>query len=245
MTILTPTEYLYLSSPYWSDGTGMVKTTFQELCLKNVLCIESRMLVVDKRDGRKRKRNFLKLGEIYLPASSFSLAEKRLLSLFEIKNEWSFSEIRSYVLKHFNDSSDEFKKQYVLPDLKKKKLVTFSFLLSSKARREKNDLEKKLKLIDNNIDSLIQDRTLGDHLKEIGPNIILLEKATIEKIKESANVLRSGELDFLLHTNNFNTLDAISMIGSFSAIHSFDFSGADVDFGGGDFGGAGGGGGDW
>jgi hypothetical protein len=245
MTILSPTEYQYLSSPYWSDGTAMVKTTFQELCLKNVLCIESRMLVVDKRDGRKRKRNFLKLSENYTPASSLSLAEDRLLSLFEIKTEWSFSEIRSYVLKHFSDKSDEFKYKYVLPDLKRKNFFTFPNILSRTARREKNDLKEKLESIDRNIDSLIQDQTLGNRLKEIGLNIILLEKETIEKIKESADVLKSGELDFLVHTNSFNTLNTISTMGSFSAIHSFDFSGADADFGGGDFGGAGGGGGDW
>ena len=53
MTNLSPTEYLYLSRPYWSDGADMIKTTFQELCLKNVLHIETRMVEVDKRESRK------------------------------------------------------------------------------------------------------------------------------------------------------------------------------------------------
>jgi hypothetical protein len=242
MTTLSPTEYLYLSRPYWVDGTDMIRTTFQELCLKNILCIEARMLVVDKKETRKRKRYFLKLNTNWGYGQSLSLAEDRLLSIFENKKEWSFSEIRSYVLNNFNHPADAFKYEYVLPDLKRKGYFAFSIILSRKARQEKNYLEEKLELINGKIHWLIQNQTLQSELKEIGPNIILLEKETIEKIKDvNKGALKVGELDFYLHENSFNTLNSISAISSFSDIHSFDFSDGGADFGGGDFGGAGGG----
>jgi hypothetical protein len=245
MKILSPTEYLYLSRPYWSDGADMLKTTFQELCLKNVLRIEGRMVEIDKRDSKKRKRYFLKLNdEVYYHTQS--RAESRILAIFEERKEWSFTDIRRYVKKHFHDSSDEFKYKYVLPDLKRKSFFAFSILLSKTARKEKKFLKEKLQFINKNIDTLIRNKTLETELFEIGMNIILLEKETIDKIKNlDEQVLKIGDLEFFRNENSFNSLQTFSAVGSFDQISSFDLSDAGVDFGGGDFGGAGGGGGDW
>lgn len=245
MTNLSPTEFLYLSRPYWSDGADMIKTTFQELCLKNVLHVETRMVEVDKRESRKRKRYFLKLNEeAYCPEQS--LAEQRLLSIFEEKKEWSFTDLRKYVEKYFSDTSDEFKYKFVLPDLKRKNFFVFSVFLSSAARKEKNFLKQKIQLIDTNIDLLIRDKTLDEELSAIGLNIILLEKETIDKIKNlDEQVMKIGDLEFFRNENCFNRLDTLSTVGSFDHISSFDLSDTGINFGGGDFGGAGGGGGDW
>lgn len=204
------------------------------------------MVSVDKRDTRLRRRFFLKLNTAHKQSEPFSLAESCMLASLNNKSELSFAELKNYIKHYFSHDSDAFKYKYVLPDLKKKGFFTLPNVLSRKGRREKNYLERKLENINTNIELLIQNKTLESELITIGLNVILLNKDVITKIKGfKSDVLQLDVIAQLSNNKSLDNLHALTSLASFDMINSFDFSDASTDFGNGDFGGAGGGGGDW
>ncbi|MDQ3048368.1 MAG: hypothetical protein M3R27_12525 [Bacteroidota bacterium] len=229
-----------------SDGSDMVKTVLQELCIKNLLSLEARMVQVDKGYSRKRLRYFLILQPID-PATEISNAEKFLLDAFKKGRELGFAHLRNYLKFHFKKDLNKFKNDFVLKDLKKKGYCWFSFLPTGKGLRAKRIISKDLKFVNKNINLLLKDLPqLKNKLIDLGPHIILLEKDVIKRIKtynKDLAVLNSLNLDTI--TRSLETLDPFLTLGAFDSIDSYDFSSDGFDgFGGGDFGG-GGDGGDW
>lgn len=245
---MSPTEYTFLTSPLWSNGGDMIKSTLQELCLKNILTIEARWIYVDKRDTRQRLRFFLKLGENYNQMESYNKAESFVISAFKNKHELSFAQIRNFVTFHFKKDTNAFKRNFVYPDLKAKGVFWLPYLMKKKVRRERDFIKAQLENINTNIEVLIQNKTIGNELASLGLNVVLLKKEILKKIEEfDKDVLNIELLNFMNKNNSFNTLNSFAAIGSFDSLSSFDFasgSGGFDGFSGGDFGG-GGAAGDW
>jgi hypothetical protein len=248
MNTLRPTEYIFLKSPFWSTGGELIKTTLQELCLKNILGVEERFIIVHKRDNVKRKRYYLKLRD-QDQKGNYNRAEKFILEAFKTNKELSFAQIRNYVKYHFKKDTDRFKRNYVYPDLREKGFAVLYLWPTTAAIRERKSLKEKLAALDSNADEFITNGTIGTKLQEIGFNIVLLEKETIKKIRAfNKGALDTGLLSFI-EKNSFDTLNSFSSFSSFDHFDSFDsFDFADSSgfdgFGGGDFDGAGSGG-DW
>lgn len=227
----------------------MVKTCLQELCIKNILLIEARMVFVDKKYSKKRLRYFLKQNPNSKKSKLLSLSELFLLAAFKKDQELSLAQLRNYLKFHFKKDIDKFKYDYVFQDLNNKNYCWLRYFPTSKALKEKKTLTIDLEYINQNIDLLLNNiEELKDKLNALGPNIILLEKDVIKKIKDfNKNISGINSMNFESITSSMNSFDTFSTIGAFDSIDSFDFGGTSDGFdgfGGGDFGGAGSGG-DW
>lgn len=207
------------------------------------------MVFVDKKYSKKRLRYFLKTNPNSLEPKLLSSAELFLLAAFKKDQELSLAQLRNYLKFHFKKDIDKFKYEYVFQDLNNKNYCWLRYFPTSKALKDKKILTRDLDYINQNIDLLLNNtEELKSKLIALGPNIILLEKDVLNKIKDyNKSISGINSMSFEQITSSLDSFDTFTTIGAFDSIDSFDFGGASGGFdgfGGGDFGGAGSGG-DW
>lgn len=249
MITLRPAEYLYLYRPILGDGTNMLKAALLDLFVKGHLKLERRLKDVD-RSGKKRVRYQLVLD--HPPETTHSKADQFILAAFENKKVLWVYEFRNYVVHKLNKEIERFRKNYIYPDLIEKKLLVSRNILSAEGRAQKKQLQEKLDYINKHHAKLVEDLPqLSMLLAEIGCNMVLLDKDTLDQFKVvSKEMIEVGKINFdsqlmtALDNSNgiFGTSYAFDTFDSIGTFDSFDFSGdSGSDFGGGHFDGDGGG----
>jgi hypothetical protein len=237
---LRPQEYYYLSSPLTSNSVEMIKYTFQGLLITGHLSMFYKWIYINKNAKYKRQRVFSKLGPAFQSNNNYSKSEQFVLSLYSKKPELRLYEIRNMLLEKLDDNLANFKSNYILDDLRSKKLCSFRFIASSEGKKARKHIEMLLETFNTEIDLLLsKPLLLHSHLTDLGPNIVLLEKETLEKLKQNSHNL--DELHSLNHvTSGLGDSFALSNFDSFESFDNFSSDSSDFGgFDGGDFGGAG------
>lgn len=218
----------------------MLKYTFQGLSVKGHLSLYYKSILINKNAKYKRKRVFSKLGPKYDEKNKYSNAEKFVLSLYD-KPELRLHEIKHRLIKHFDGKIEIFKSRYVYEDVKELDLCFSKVLITKKGNEEKKICNSLIDFIDQNIDTLLKDeKDLINNLDNLGPNLILLDKVTLEKLKQNIATLSELNSLFKFESETFGDSFTLNSFDSFSSFDNFSDSVSDFDgFGGGDFGGAG------
>ena len=228
-----------------ANGVDLLKTTLKDFCLNEVIEIESRYVVVDERLNRKRIRFFFKRGARYKAYTSELKYERFELDLLKDREEFRFFVLRHHIKEAFKKKGMvEFKNRYVLPELRKKSLISFLFFANSNSKALCEAISSNLELVEKLIRKPEGDRLLGEALKTAGNHIIHLEKESLKEIVTSSNQLQKVEsfkfLEILNksfeHFDNFFHSSNIGFSVGMSGMSSFGGYGG---FGGGSFGGSG------
>lgn len=226
----------------------MFKLTLQHLCLKRVIEIEQRWILVNRRDKRKHQRFFFKQGRGYREYSTDRSGEQFILEFVEQFPEFRFYQLRQFIKDRFGKKgTDRFKSGYVLKDMRSANLTFLHYFPNQSAKKGRDDIRSKIDRIDREIDHLTvgTGSELAELLHDLDTNVLFLKKETIKKLKAvSTDVL---DIKYLLFfealgssLDQFDTL-VYAGFGAFEGeADAFGFDG----FGGGDFGG-GGAFGDW
>lgn len=240
---ISPVEYYYLSNLISGSGSEMLKLTLQDLCLRQVLKISKRSIIVDLRYGKARPRIFFCRGRQYHNYTRESYAEEFFLKLFNNTEELRFFAIRKYVQNELDKSSFD---RLVYKDLKKKNFCNLKIFPTSQAIKLRKRINQKVTFLNNNLDTLIKNDSSGlaQKIEDLGSHILLLDEENLKKLADNSELLQ--KVAFLELSQNQFSSNLFTSIGIFSTMDSggfADFSGFD-GFGGGDFGG-GGAMGDW
>jgi len=244
-----PAEVQLLVFPYRSVGDNLLRLYLQDLCLRQVLAVEYRMVLLNRRDKRKHRRLHFIHGRNFAERDIVSIAENMLLEPLLTDDEMRFYKLRQHIVRRLNKDLNEFKTQYVYTDAKRKGLIRLRYFPTSKGERSAKDVRAKIDHIEANIDHLISNdrKTLLLLLEELKNNVCLLPAEVLIKLRSlDFDDLDLAELKFLSTFSSLtNAFDFIVYIGY------ADFLGAGVfesglpnigGFGGGGFGGGGSGG---
>lgn len=208
MISLSPVEYRFLSSPLFSSGEELLVLTIQYLVLQNVIEIEPRRTIVNNKDSNPRTRYFFKKG-INFESHAPNIGENFILQLLSDQDEFQFYVLRKLIQKTFSKRGiQEFKSKYVRSDVESRNLTGFRTFPNAQARKSMTNIRKKLKDVDQNIDVLLQSELnkLSDILAQLDFNILLLQKATLEKLDLVSNEIRAlcqHNLDFPLSGGHY------------------------------------------
>lgn len=238
---ISPVEYYYLSNLIAGSEAEMLKLTLQDLCLRQVLNISRKSIIIDLRYGKPRPRIFLSRGEKFNDYESPSHAETFFLKLFENKDELRFYAVRKYVKNELDKSSFD---SLVYKDLKKKSLCSFKIIPAQRAIKYRKLIDSKIDNLNSKIDHLILNNhgELNKMVEDLACHVLLLEEDNLKKLEANSELLH--QVSFLQISNTQFNSNLFTSIGLFSTMDSgsfADFSGFDGfgGFGGGDFGGGG------
>ncbi|AEV32406.1 hypothetical protein Oweho_1409 [Owenweeksia hongkongensis DSM 17368] len=238
---ISPAEHYYLSNLIAGSEAEMLKLTLQDLCLRQILNISRRSIVIDLRLGKPRPRIFIGRGEKFSDYENPSNAENFFLKLFKDKEELRFFAIRRYVKNELDKSSFD---KLVNKDLKKKGLCYFKLIPSGKAIKYRKLIDSKIDELNSQIDNLILNdhESLNKKIEGLACHILHLEEDNLKKLEANSELLH--QVSFLQISNTQFNSNLFTSIGLFSTMDSgsfADFSGFDGfgGFGGGDFGGGG------
>lgn len=242
---ISPAEYQYLKDPFFSLGDDMLKYTLQDLCLRKIVKVERKWILLNKRDKRKRLRFFFSQGVEFSNYKTINSAEEFILKPFQKNEVLRFYMLRNYIVKEFEEELQRFKKEYVYPDLKRKGLCRMRFFPTLRGRKLRNEVSKKIKNLDLSVKWIEADSPkLSEELQNLGSNILFLSDQVHEKIKIISNdIWKIKDIEFLgMGAYRISNLGYGLTAGSFS-IGGFS-GGGFSGFSGGSFGG-GGAGGSW
>ena len=238
---ISPVEHYYLSNLIAGSEVEMLKLTLQDLCLRQVLNISKRSIIIDVRYGKQRPRIFIGRGEKFHDYKSSSKAENFFLKLFERTEELRFFAIRRYVKNELDKASFD---SLVYKDLNRKGLCNLKLIPTRKAIKYRKAIDSQVEELNSEIDDLI----LNDHdklnkkVEHLASHILLLEEDNLKKLEANSKLLH--QVAFLQISDPQFSSNLFTSIGIFSTMNSgsfADFSGFDGfgGFGGGDFGGGG------
>ncbi len=221
----------------------MLKLTLKDLCLRGVLKIESRSIIVDQRYLKYRNRLFFSRGNEFANYHTDSMAEKFFLTLFEKKEELQFYVIRRYVKKELDKTAFD---NLVFKDLRRRGLCYLKVFPSMKALKMKKSISAMVEELNTHFDALLSKnpKDFARRVEHLGSHILLLSEDNLKKLEGHSELLK--KIGFTELSSSFNS----DMFVSMALFSSFDISGGFGDtggfdgFGGGDFGG-GGAMGDW
>ncbi len=225
------------------SGIEMLKLVLKDLCLRGILNIESRSIIVDQRYLKYRNRLFFTRGSNFQSYSTCSQAEEFFLKLFEKRHECQFYIIRRHVKKELDKIAFD---NLVYKDLRKKGLCFFKIFPSPKAIRERNLITQKVEELDSKFDSLLEHKPeeFARRVKELGSHILFLNEENLKKLQSHSELLKKIGFAELSRSFNSDLFTSIALFSSFDISGGFGDAGGFDGFGGGDFGG-GGAMGDW
>lgn len=243
---MKPAEFYFLKQPYFSKGSEMIKYTLQDLCIRDVLDIEGRKVLLNKNDTKRFLRFYFSKGPEFKTADLTDFEQLIVEPLLHV-DLVRFYKIRKHLMRKLDKAPNRFKAEYIYPSANEQDLIRWYFFPTSKAKAKMRDIQTKIDWLDSLEKNAIpknEERVLAA-LVDLGSNILFLKKETIKNLDViSSSIQKISKLYFLTKNsrafNDYNTYDSIGSFGDFSGTSGGDFGG----FGGGDFGG-GGAGGSW
>ncbi|MBL7913046.1 MAG: hypothetical protein JNJ41_18430 [Bacteroidia bacterium] len=223
----------------------MLKYTFQHLVIEGHIEIYYRAINLTKHDKRKRPRIFFKLGDEYKETNTYTVAEQFVIDILKTKDELRIHEIKNKVLELLDKDIRKFKYDYVYKDVTKLGLCTFKYFLNSKGREVRRYYKNVIDLIEEDVDTLVNNKAVLDsHLKYLGNGIILLDDEVVKKLGLKVPNLDelSGAFEIISFGNGI-TYGTFGFGGGYSG-GGYSGGGGFSGFGGGMSGG-GGSGGSW
>lgn len=181
-----PAELQLLVFPYRSAGDNLLKIYLQDLCLRQVIAVEYRMVRLHENDPKKRARLHLFQGSKFAERDITSSAENMLLTPFLTDDDMRFYLFRQHVMLALQNDLETFKINFVYPDTVAKQFIRWQYFKSRAGRMAAKAIRKRIDLVADNVLKLMRQEhsELVDILEDLKEHICLFPTEILVQLKK-------------------------------------------------------------